>query len=228
MSKQLHNAYIDLYWETQMVIQNQIKQNNSLLNSRLVQDQDCSDILQELAQLNKDLNILSVMTVTNSHPILIPTDLHTITEISNKTYNKCIVPFDEIDTFNDLMNSVELDNVLDENGGTYREQIDRHPLLYPINDTSSDTVDTEEDDEYDFDDVVVPLPNEIVDKIDKKYYTRDLKLESCVICINDYDFKDIVIQLPCCSKTFHETCLKQWFEKSVKCPLCRSDIRTHF
>lgn len=45
---------------------------------------------------------------------------------------------------------------------------------------------------------------------------------SCVICQENHTD----IQLRNCSHRFHESCIRPWFETSVRCPTCRNDIRT--
>ena len=43
---------------------------------------------------------------------------------------------------------------------------------------------------------------------------------SCCICTEEYDCSDFVCELTC-GHIFHITCIGQWFERSLTCPLCR-------
>ena len=45
----------------------------------------------------------------------------------------------------------------------------------------------------------------------------------CAICISDYECGEKVKQLQC-AHTFHEDCLRDWLEKNVTCPLCRTHV----
>ena len=47
---------------------------------------------------------------------------------------------------------------------------------------------------------------------------------SCSICQTKLKNGEIIRTLPC-NHIFHYKCLKPWFDCSVKCPLCRCNIR---
>ena len=49
-------------------------------------------------------------------------------------------------------------------------------------------------------------------------------LNECTICLDKYKKKEKIIELPC-NHTFHEQCIKEWFEKdNNSCPNCRENI----
>lgn len=49
--------------------------------------------------------------------------------------------------------------------------------------------------------------------------------ELCVICQEGFSSGDQIRQIHHCRHTFHNTCILQHFENSVRCPTCRHDIR---
>ena len=48
----------------------------------------------------------------------------------------------------------------------------------------------------------------------------------CSICFEGYRKRQVINVLPCGHK-FHRNCVKTWFQKSVRCPLCRLDIKEY-
>jgi hypothetical protein len=47
---------------------------------------------------------------------------------------------------------------------------------------------------------------------------------NCVIC--QEPLHENCVQLHQCNHTFHNTCIRTWFQTSPRCPTCRNDIRT--
>jgi len=47
--------------------------------------------------------------------------------------------------------------------------------------------------------------------------------ERCIVCLEDYEDGEIVLQLPC-SHIFHGHCATEWFKRSKICPLCRREV----
>ena len=70
-------------------------------------------------------------------------------------------------------------------------------------------------------------PAEVFDQFDKvifqKLETDDQDEDQCSICISEYENGEAVLTLPCNHK-FHASCIKQWLEQSVKCPLCNREV----
>jgi hypothetical protein len=61
------------------------------------------------------------------------------------------------------------------------------------------------------DNVLVPIP-------------ADREMTSCAIC-QESVVREEGVQLQACLHQFHSTCIREWFTQSVRCPVCRNDIR---
>jgi hypothetical protein len=48
---------------------------------------------------------------------------------------------------------------------------------------------------------------------------------SCPICQENYTSTSDVIRLRNCRHCFHRDCARDWYTVSVRCPMCRDDIR---
>jgi len=48
---------------------------------------------------------------------------------------------------------------------------------------------------------------------------------TCTICQDSFQIGEHILRLNYCSHIFHTVCIHQWFTSSVRCPLCRHDIR---
>ncbi len=51
--------------------------------------------------------------------------------------------------------------------------------------------------------------------------------ELCSICQDRYTDGQAIRKITHCSHAFHKTCIDEWFERNVHCPICRYDIRDH-
>ena len=53
------------------------------------------------------------------------------------------------------------------------------------------------------------------------------ELTSCAICQEANVSRDAThcIELRACHHQFHTACIREWFQQSVRCPVCRNDIR---
>lgn len=75
----------------------------------------------------------------------------------------------------------------------------------------------------------VPAPNEIVESLPVKAYTKPTKFQSeevaqCYICLLEYEEGDEMRILPC-HHEFHKKCIDKWLKEIHRvCPLCRGDI----
>ncbi|KAL6641893.1 hypothetical protein ACP70R_020074 [Stipagrostis hirtigluma subsp. patula] len=47
----------------------------------------------------------------------------------------------------------------------------------------------------------------------------------CVVCLADYEEKDMLRFLPYCGHNFHMTCIDMWLEQNSTCPVCRISLR---
>lgn len=54
---------------------------------------------------------------------------------------------------------------------------------------------------------------------------KEKENEECIICYEDYKVKDKVLVLYC-NHIYHRSCLKEWFKRSIKCPLCNLPVKT--
>ncbi|CAO2143290.1 unnamed protein product [Urochloa humidicola] len=46
----------------------------------------------------------------------------------------------------------------------------------------------------------------------------------CIICLAEYEDKDVLRILPYCSHNFHMTCIDLWLEQNTTCPVCRMSL----
>ncbi|CAN8246036.1 unnamed protein product [Cochlearia groenlandica] len=75
----------------------------------------------------------------------------------------------------------------------------------------------------------VPAPNDVVDLLPMKLYTKAQSEDSsqCYICLVEYEEGDSIRTLPC-HHEFHKTCVDKWLKEIHRvCPLCRGDICRH-
>jgi hypothetical protein len=54
--------------------------------------------------------------------------------------------------------------------------------------------------------------------------TLESHLLECPICLTDFSEGEICRQLPC-DHFFHKTCIDQWFQVSILCPMCKRNIQ---
>ena len=52
----------------------------------------------------------------------------------------------------------------------------------------------------------------------------DREMTSCAIC-QESIIREEGVQLQACLHQFHSNCIREWFTQSVRCPVCRNDIR---
>jgi hypothetical protein len=51
--------------------------------------------------------------------------------------------------------------------------------------------------------------------------------QSCAVCQDVLVETDICRRIRHCGHTYHRGCIDQWFERNVRCPVCRYDIRDY-
>jgi len=49
--------------------------------------------------------------------------------------------------------------------------------------------------------------------------------DNCTICQDEFCTGNQVRKINSCGHQFHKNCIDQWFERNVRCPVCRYDIR---
>ena len=60
-------------------------------------------------------------------------------------------------------------------------------------------------------------------KVKKEHRT----MESCAICLVEYNEKDDVAELKCDNRHyFHSGCLEDWLKRKAECPLCKTPVNT--
>lgn len=55
---------------------------------------------------------------------------------------------------------------------------------------------------------------------DKEVYEDDDDDKKCIICLEDFEAKEVVMVTPC-NHMFHEDCILPWVKSHGKCPVCR-------
>ena len=68
---------------------------------------------------------------------------------------------------------------------------------------------------------VVPTNAQITNAV--TYETANSQSNNCAICQESIDGE--LVRIRHCSHIYHRTCLSTWFQTSVRCPVCRHDIR---
>jgi hypothetical protein len=57
--------------------------------------------------------------------------------------------------------------------------------------------------------------------------TEQQPQQVCAICQDSILSLDPCRLLQVCGHSFHQLCIDQWFQRNVRCPVCRHDIRSH-
>ena len=50
------------------------------------------------------------------------------------------------------------------------------------------------------------------------------ELNTCCICLQQFEVKEGVIELPGCKHKYHPPCIRSWFDTHTRCPYCRNDV----
>ena len=105
------------------------------------------------------------------------------------------------------------------NEASINQRIDqiRNGLLYIILTEDSSNIFLNVPSNF-WDPVIVKLPDGKVDDFDSIHIK-----DECLICTSEFD---IFKKLPCCKNSICVNCTNKWFELSVKCPFCKTDIRS--
>lgn len=78
-----------------------------------------------------------------------------------------------------------------------------------------------------FSEAVVVRPTQAqIDSATTVQASTDTTEETCTICQDDIEANTQTRKINACGHMFHKNCIDQWFERNVKCPVCRHDIRT--
>ena len=77
-----------------------------------------------------------------------------------------------------------------------------------------------------FRDIIVRPTSEQIEAASERIIGLSLTEETrCAICQDTITVSDTCRRLRHCNHTYHQTCIDQWFLRSVYCPTCRHDIR---
>jgi hypothetical protein len=68
--------------------------------------------------------------------------------------------------------------------------------------------------------LVTPTQEQITREIEPY---MSLSIQQCSICQDDISFDGTRLRV--CQHVFHRSCIQTWFGASVRCPICRRDIR---
>ena len=74
---------------------------------------------------------------------------------------------------------------------------------------------------------VIPTDDEITRGVAILQYTDidDPAITLCPITQTDFHDTDEVMRIRACGHVFSSTALREWFTRSVRCPVCRHDVR---
>lgn len=72
--------------------------------------------------------------------------------------------------------------------------------------------------------VVVRPSNEVLQQ--NTEITNGVTGQNCSVCQDSIIATDSCRRLNSCQHVFHRTCIDEWFERSVVCPVCRQDVRS--
>jgi E3 ubiquitin-protein ligase RNF115/126 len=72
-----------------------------------------------------------------------------------------------------------------------------------------------------------PASKKIVEQLSRIKVTEEnsSKYNMCVICAEDVEIGNILVELDC-SHNFHEECILSWLKMSNMCPICRQELLT--
>lgn len=78
----------------------------------------------------------------------------------------------------------------------------------------------------DLEPVVVSPDNQTIDRTTTLRSAHETDEEDvCSICQDQYTEGQAIRSITHCTHMFHKSCIDQWFEQNVHCPVCRYDIR---
>jgi len=57
----------------------------------------------------------------------------------------------------------------------------------------------------------------------KKFTLKDNKNLHCIICLENYEYHDLIAFMNC-EHNYHYKCIKKWLNHNPNCPICRKDV----
>ncbi len=73
--------------------------------------------------------------------------------------------------------------------------------------------------------VVRPTPEQITSATELLMVSEEDRFDNCSICVESINPNTEVRRINHCRHTFHRACIDTWFDRNVRCPNCRYDIR---
>ncbi len=74
--------------------------------------------------------------------------------------------------------------------------------------------------------VIVHPSNEQIDEATTILTAATEHLQSqCMVCLENFIVGQELRKIDFCNHIFHKSCIDTWFERNVRCPMCRHDIR---
>jgi len=77
--------------------------------------------------------------------------------------------------------------------------------------------------------VIAPTAEQIANSTEELVYSSDVLLSntSCPITLEDFQDGDALQRILQCRHTFKRAAIQNWFQRNVRCPVCRCDIRDY-
>ena len=77
--------------------------------------------------------------------------------------------------------------------------------------------------------LVAPTAEQIANSTEELVYSSDVLLSntSCPITLEDFQDGDALQRILQCRHTFKRAAIQNWFQRNVRCPVCRCDIRDY-
>jgi hypothetical protein len=131
--------------------------------------------------------------------------------------NNMIQPMNDMMPFNNRNNVMNVNNINYISNNLLNSE--RNPILIPNNNINQNNNNNKNE-----------LKIQLFKELDEFQYKNKDKFndaiteDECPICLCKYKITDKIKELPC-RHIFHKKCLKQWFQRSDSCPICKFDIK---
>ncbi len=66
-------------------------------------------------------------------------------------------------------------------------------------------------------------PSSFISRLESWECSSASEVESCSICLADYERGDRLTGLPC-AHVFHSSCVEKWLARAITCPLCKLEL----
>ena len=57
-----------------------------------------------------------------------------------------------------------------------------------------------------------------------RLWTARVFIGRCIVCLAEYEDKDVLLTLPYCGHNFHMDCIDAWLKQHSTCPVCRISL----